>query len=60
MDMEQYGLKTKYAISVCNHKTEYDFYDPDSVVTDFLSKVKNKFVANNDVIIKVEFTIENI
>ena len=26
----------------------------------FLSNVKNRFVANNDVIIKVGFTIENI
>ena len=30
------------------------------VVTDFLSNVKNRFVTNNDVIIKVGFTIENI
>ena len=29
-------------------------------MTDFLSNVKNRFVANNDVIIKVGFTIENI
>ena len=29
-------------------------------MTDFLSNVKNKFVTNNDVIIKVGFTIENI
>ena len=29
-------------------------------MTDFLSNVKNRFVANNDFIIKVVFTIENI
>ena len=60
MDMEQYGLITKYAISAYKHKDEYDFYDTESVVTDFLGNVKNRFVANNGVIIKVGFTIENI
>ena len=60
MDMEKYGLITKYAISAYKHKDEYDFYDAESIVTDFLSNVKYKFVANNDEIIKVEFTIENI
>ena len=58
--MEQYGLITKYAISAYKHKDEYDFYDAESIVTDFLSNVRYKFVANNDEIIKVEFTIENI
>ena len=60
MDMEQYGLITKYAISAYKHKDEYDFYDTESVVIDFLRNVKNRFVANNGVIIKVGFTIENI
>ena len=60
MDMEQYGLITKYAISTYKHKDECDFYDTESVVTDFLGNVKNRFVANNGVIIKVGFTIENI
>ena len=68
MDMEQYGLITKYAISAYKHKDyvsaykhkEYDFYDAESIVTDFLSNVKYKFVANNDEIIKVEFTTGNI
>ena len=40
--MEQYGLITKYAISEYKHKDEYDFYEPESVVTDFLSYVKNR------------------
>ena len=60
MDMEPYGLITKYAISAYKHKDEHDFHDAESVVTDFLSNVKNRFEANNDVIIKVGFTIENI
>ena len=60
MDIEQYGRITEYVISAQKHKDEYDFYDAESVVTDFLSNVKNRFVANNDVIIKVGFTIENI
>ena len=60
MDMEKYGLITKYAISTYKHRNEYDFYDAESVVTDFLNNVKNRFVANNNVIIKVGFTIENI
>ena len=49
MDMEQDGLITKYAISAYKHKDEYDFYDAESVVTDFLSNVKSRFVTNNDV-----------
>ena len=60
MDMEQYGLITKYAISTYKHYKEYDIYDAESVVTDFLSNIKNRFVANNDIITKVGFTIENI
>ena len=50
--IEQYGLITKCAISAYKHKDEYDFYNAETVVT--------RFAANNDVIIKVEFTIENI
>ena len=36
MDMEQFGLITKYAISAYKHKDEYDFYDAENVVTDFI------------------------
>ena len=60
MDMDPYELITKYAISAYKHKDEYDFHDAESVVTDFLSNVKNRFEANNDVIIKLGYTIENI
>ena len=60
MHMEQSGLITKYVISAYRHKDEYDFYDAEKVVNDFLSNVTNKFVTNNDFIIKVGFTIENI
>ena len=60
MDLEQYGLITKYAISSYKYKDEYNFYDTESVVNDFLKNIKNKFVTNNHVTIKVGFTIENI
>ena len=60
MGIKQYGLITKHEISLYKHKDEYDFYDTESVVNDFLKNVKNRFVPNNDVIIKVGFTIENI
>ena len=60
MDIEQYGLITKYSISVYKRKDQYDFYDAESVVNDFLKNDKNRFVANNDVIIKVGFPNENI
>ena len=60
MHMEQSGLILKYVISAYRHKEEYDFYDAEKVVDDFLSNVTNKFVTNNDFIIKVGFTIENI
>ena len=60
MAMEQYRFITKYAVSAYKQKDESDFYDAESIVTDFLSTVKNRFVANNNVIMKVGFTIENI
>ena len=60
MDMEQYGLITKYTVSAYKHEDEYNFYDAESVVSNFLSNAKNRFVANNDVIMKVGFTTENI
>ena len=60
MDIEQYGLITKYAISAYKRKDEYDFYDAESVVNNFLKNVKDRFVANNDVIVKIGFIIENI
>ena len=60
MDLEQYGLITKYAISSYKYKDEYNFYDTESVVNDFLKNIKNKFVTNNHVTMKVGFTIENI
>ena len=58
--MEQYGLITKYTVSAYKHEDEYNFYDAESVVSNFLSNAKNRFVANNDVIMKVGFTTENI
>ena len=60
MDIEQDVLITKYAISEYKHRDEYDFYDAESVVSDFLNNVKKRFFADNDVIVKVGFTIENI
>ena len=44
MDIEQHGLITKYGISVYRHNDKYDFYDAESVVSDFLRNVKNRFV----------------
>ena len=43
--MEQYGLIAKYAISEYKHKDEYDFYEAESVVTDFLSYLKNRWLC---------------
>ena len=53
MDIEQYGLITKYETLVYKHKDEYHFYDAESVVNDFLENVKNRFVPSNGIIIKV-------
>ena len=47
MDVEKYGLITKCGISVYRHKYEYDFYDAESAVNDFLRNVKNRFVPND-------------
>ena len=56
---ERQELITKYEISADKHGHEYDFQNAESVVNNFLRNVKSRFVPNNDVIIKVGFSIEN-
>ena len=36
MDIEQYGLITKYDILVYKHKDEYDFYDAEKIASNLI------------------------
>ena len=50
---------TKYEISAGKNGHEYDFQNAERVVDNFLRNVNNRFVPNNDFLMKVAFSIEN-
>ena len=61
LNIEENKLFTKYSIDVKKFGSFYDFYDSESVISDFLKNVKAKFqVQNSEVIIKGSSVIENI
>ena len=51
---------TLYQISFEKHSDEYDFFNSEEVVDDFLFNVKRLFKPSNDVLFKGDFSIENI
>ena len=51
---------TLYQISFEKHSDEYDFYNAEEVVEDFLFNVKRVFKPTNNVLFKGDFSIENI
>ena len=51
---------TLYQISFEKHTDEYDFYNSEEVVDDFLFNVKRVFKPSNNVLFKGDFSIENI
>ena len=51
---------TIYQISFAKHSLEYDFFDSQKVVDEFLFNVKNLFEPSTYVLFKTDFAIENI
>ena len=51
---------TIYEISFDKHSKEYDFFNSEEVVDDFLFNVKNLFESSFMVFFKADFAIENI
>ena len=51
---------TLYQISYEKHSNEYDFFNSEEVVDDFLFNVKSIFKPSNNVIFKSDLSIENI
>ena len=51
---------TLYQISFEKNSDEYDFYNSEEVVDDFLFNVKRVFKPSNNVLFKGDFSIENI
>ena len=51
---------TIYQISFSKHSQEYDFFDPEQVVDEFLFNAKNLFKPTTYTLFKADFAIENI
>ena len=51
---------TIYQISFEKHSNEYDFFNAEEVVNDFLFNVKNLFEPSTTVFFKADFALENI
>ena len=51
---------TIYQISFEKHSNEYDFFNAEEVVDDFLFNVKNLFQPSTTVFFKADFKLENI
>ena len=49
-----------YQINFSEHSNEYDFYDSQQIVDDFLLNVYRLFKPKNRVLFKADFSIENI
>ena len=54
------GEITIYQISFKEHSAEYDFYDHESIINDFLFNIKYIFEPSRQVSIKGDISIENI
>ena len=51
---------TIYQISFLKHSEEYEFFDPEKVVHEFLFNLKNLFEPSTTVLFKGDFAVENI
>lgn len=61
VEIKQIGSIITYEITVGNkHNQHYNFSNSKKAVNDFLLNVKSKFRANDNVVIKCGFFIENI
>ena len=55
------GEIRKYEITFAQHSRDYDFYNAEKLVDDFLLNVKNRVGrSDNDFFIKNDFSLENI
>ena len=60
IDIEENNIFIKYSIDVKKFGESYNFYDSQSIITDFLNNVRSKIEINNTVVLKGSFVIENI
>ena len=60
IDVIRKGGITIYQISFKEHSEEYDFFDPEKIVDEFLFNVKNLFEPSTEIYFKGDFAIENI
>ena len=60
IDIEENEIFVKYSIDVKKFGDSYDFFNSQSVITDFLNNVRSKIKIDNTAVLKVSFVIENI
>ena len=61
VDYTDSGKICKYEITFAQHLHDYDFYDLEKLVEDFLLNVKNRVgKTNKDFLMKCSFSLENI
>lgn len=59
-DITQQGNITSYKISYQKHKDYYSFANPEEPVDDFMKNVRSKFKPRIYVVIKCDFSYEDI
>ena len=60
IDIEENEIFVKYSIDVKKFGDSYDFFNSQSVITDFLNNVRSKIKIDNTSVVKGSFVIENI
>ena len=60
IDIEENDTFIKYSINVKKFASSYNFYNSESVITDFLDNVRSKIKLNNTAVIRGSFVIENV
>ena len=60
IDVIEKGDITIYQISYKEHSEDYDFFDPEKIVDEFLFNVKTHFELSDQNYFKGDFAIENI
>ena len=60
IDIEENEIFVKYSIDVKKFGDSYDFFNSQSVITDFLNNVRSKIKIDNTAVVKGSFVIENI
>ena len=60
IDIEENDIFIKYSIDVKKFGDSYDFYNSESVISDFLNNVRSKIKLSGTAVIRGSFVIENI